>query len=133
MRLIYMAHEYGGKPENLEAARKWLRLCNDAAALDGDVVIAHWIAACEVFPESDAETRERQLQGDEELARRCEETWLVGPRISTGMAREMTAAMEAGRRVIAMIHPVNPAPVSPPTARSIAEFVRVARLQSKSR
>lgn len=128
MRLIYMAHEYGGKAKNLEAARRWLRLCNDAAAPDGDVVLAHWIAACEVYPESDAETRERQLQGDEELARRCDETWLVGPRISTGMAREMNAAMVAGRLVIAML---TPPPIAITSPIAITRFVRSARISAK--
>ena len=126
MRLIYMAHEYGGKAENLQAARRWLRLCNEAAAYEGDVVIAHWIAACEVFPESDAETRERQLQADEELARRCEETWLVGPRISRGMQREADAATRAGRLVISLITPIG----GMASAYGMASFVTRMRVRA---
>lgn len=93
-RLIwYMAHPYGGSPENLARARRWLAYLQ--AELTDCAVIAPWIEQCEQRPDDDASPtlREAGLQWDEAIVRElCDGVILVGGRVTPGMRREAEAA-----------------------------------------
>ncbi|MCC6610169.1 MAG: hypothetical protein IT515_10940 [Burkholderiales bacterium] len=84
---------------NIVSAKRLLRIAAEVAYEEGACVVAHWIPLCEVLTDCTPEMVEHQLRGDEELARRCDELWLAGPRISGGMMREAEAAWRAGREV----------------------------------
>lgn len=95
MRLVYMAHPFGGDPENLLRAKSWLRWAADKARRQGAFVVAPWIPLCETHSDSDSKLRAFMLDGDCETVRRCDALWLVGPFVSAGMARERDAAVFA--------------------------------------
>jgi len=100
MKLIYLAHPVAGDvPGNIARAKDWYRWCN---SLDLDIaVIAPWIHGIELLLEDDADpvVRSRALERCVCAVRKCDELWLVGPRISTGMQLESDAARNAGVRV----------------------------------
>ena len=94
--IVYVAHPYGGKRDNLESALAWLRFLRDT--FDDLDFTAPWIANCIADPfEDDVATRARALAFDQEMVRRCDQLWAVGERVSPGMSLEITAAIEAGR------------------------------------
>ena len=98
MKIIYMAHPVAGDVENnLERARQWLKWAIENN--EGVAVMANWIIECELWDDSDPEQREAGLKRCEALVERCDELWLVGPRISSGMARERKLAEEKGLRI----------------------------------
>ena len=92
MKTIYLAHEYGGDPKNREAAKRWARWALDR----GVAVVADWLWITEVWDES---RRDQGLAIDFELIERVDEVWLVGPRISDGMAQEAKHAKFHGKAV----------------------------------
>lgn len=95
MRLVYLAHPYGGDPANLSRARRWLRwACQSAPARVAPM--APWILMCELFPGEIPAEVERESARQDALVARCDELWLVGGRISPSMRREVAAALEAG-------------------------------------
>lgn len=88
--IFYMAHPYGGKPENLERAKRWLRwLINNNPYTD---FTAPWIPWCETLPDLDPFMRERGIAFDLATVSRCDGLVLVGGRISRGMQLELEAA-----------------------------------------
>lgn len=89
MAIWYMAHPVGGDVlANLSRAKRWLAWLQAQMPIDV-VVIAPWITAIEVgADDGDPAQRERGLRGDCALVRRCDGVFLVGGRISEGMARE---------------------------------------------
>ena len=94
--IVYVAHPYGGKRDNLESALAWLRFLRDT--FDDLDFTAPWIANCIADPfEDDVATRARALMFDCEMVRRCDQLWAVGERITHGMSEEIDAAIEAGR------------------------------------
>jgi hypothetical protein len=84
--VVYIAHPYGGNPENLTRAKAFVRFAYE----QGYAPAATWIIGCELFAEGAVE-RERGLQADEESVKRADELWLCGDRISEGMMREHAA------------------------------------------
>ena len=89
-RVIYMAHPVSGDiPGNLAEARRWVRALEE---LFDVAVVASWITECEVWDDADPAERAAGLERDKAVIERCDELWLVGPRISTGMAVELTHA-----------------------------------------
>lgn len=100
MKLIYLAHEYSAKPENLQRARRWLRWAWQNHRDCG--FVADWILSCELLDE--AKYREHGLAFDEELISRCDEFWMVGGRISDGMQREHLAALREGIDIADLTH-----------------------------
>ncbi len=96
--LCYMAHPYGGKPENLRRARAVLRHLN-ATHFPIRAFIAPWIDWCEAVPET-PENRAAGLGLDCAEVARCDEMWLVGGHASAGMRVESDAA----RMVVNALH-----------------------------
>lgn len=93
MRVIYMAHPYGGDPEKLARAKRWLRWIEETQPV---AVNANWILECEVWDDSNPEEREAGLRRNIEHIRRCDEIWAVGGEISRGMKVEIEAASSYG-------------------------------------
>ncbi len=93
MKVIYLAHPYGGKPENLERAMRWVRWVEETQAV---AVNANWIIECLVWDDANPEERAAGLARDIANIRRCDEIWAVGGRISDGMKVELAAAGEHG-------------------------------------
>lgn len=86
-RIVWMCHPVAGDVQaNLVRAKRWLRWLY--SKFDDVDFAADWIVCCEVMEDADPAQRERGFRFDEEMVRRCDEVWLVGGRISSGMARE---------------------------------------------
>lgn len=96
MRLVYLAHPYGGNPENLARAKRWLAWA--IREYPGCAFVANWILEGELFPET-PEERKAGLRRDEAVLARCDELWLVGGEVSPGMEAEAQAAMRNGVHV----------------------------------
>ena len=96
MKLVYLAHPAGAptpraRAAYLERAKRWFRW-----ALSQDVApIADWIIACEFLDDSDPAQRARGLACARLSIPRCDELWLVGGRVSGGMALEREIALRA--------------------------------------
>lgn len=80
--------------ENLARAKRWFAWIAEG----GNAVIADWIIYCEVWNDFDPCHRERGFA----LIRRCDEYWMVGGRVSSGMARGRAVAEAAGVPVVDM-------------------------------
>lgn len=91
MRVIYMAHPYGGKPENLARAKRWMRWIEETQPV---AVNASWILECEIWDDANPDERSAGLRRDIANIRRCDEIWAVGGRVSEGMGVEINAAAE---------------------------------------
>lgn len=97
LRVVYLAHPVGaetveGVAANLARARRWYRWACDH--FDDCAFIANWIIDVEVYPGADAGPervtnmqRIRGLRRDDAVIDACDEVWLVGGEISSGMAR----------------------------------------------
>lgn len=81
IRVAYVAHQYGGRRENLEAAKEWVAWL---AARYYIAPIADWILFAEQFPYGEGEG----LRVDLELVKLAGVVILCGPRISGGMSVE---------------------------------------------
>lgn len=96
--LVYMAHpvrpdkERGETIEsNLSMAKQWLK---KLTLKHPDLIImAPWIPMCEVFDDADEEQRARGLEWCYQIVARCDQFWMVGPRVSGGMLKESRVAM----------------------------------------
>jgi hypothetical protein len=85
---------------NCERARRWLSW---AIAEHPDTAFcASWLPYLDVLEDDDAHNRDRGMRDNIATAVRCDEIWLVGGRISRGMASERDAMIAAGRRVVDM-------------------------------
>ncbi len=116
-RIVYLAHPVAAPcrcdfPElhdrevslvvacNCDRARRWL-----AWALREHPQMAFcvpWLPYMDALPEDGGENRARGLRDVSAMAARCDEVWLVGGRVSRGMAQERDAAHAAGRLVVDM-------------------------------
>lgn len=92
-RLVYVTAPYSGDRANLARARRWLHWC--WRTYPGHGFLAPWIDACEALPET-PENRAAGLRFDAEVIALADEVWLVGDRVSVGMAHERDAAIKAG-------------------------------------
>lgn len=102
MRVIYMAHPVGaatpeGVQANLARAKRWYRWIVKHFNVS---VVADWITCCEVFDDADQKDRDHGLDMDLAAIERCDELFLVGGRISTGMGLERDAAEDFNLRVV---------------------------------
>jgi hypothetical protein len=91
--VAYMAHPVGGDVvANLARAKLWLRYLTKEHGGENRFFIAPWITSIDLGEDdTDPAQRERGLEAMEEVAGRCDEVWLVGARLSTGMKRERDA------------------------------------------
>lgn len=102
MKIVYMAHPVSGDVKNnLARAKAWVRWIEENHP---DVaVVASWITECEIWDDDNPTHQAAGLKRDLAVIERCDELWLVGPKISSGMERERAHAEEHGLaiRVIA--------------------------------
>lgn len=86
-KLIYIASPYAGDIEkNVAFARRACRY----AIHQGYIPIAVHLLYPQMLDDSDPAERERGLRLGQQLLRRCDELWVCGDRISSGMAREIS-------------------------------------------
>lgn len=98
--LVYIAHPLGDGPDrerNLRNATLWCGWAGD----QGVAPVAPWITLATIWPET---KRELGLAIDVAVVARCDALWLVGGRISPGMAIEAKAASGAGVLVVDRTH-----------------------------
>jgi hypothetical protein len=89
VKVVYLAHPLAGDVErNRRNAARWVAW---ATLHMGVAVVADWIVLTGELTE---EHRELGLRCDLALIERCDEVWLVGGRVSVGMAIEAKHAHE---------------------------------------
>jgi len=91
MKVVYIAHPLGQGPDrerNRRMAAAWVGVL---ARVFSIAPVADWIVLSGEWTE---EMRERGLAIDMTLVKRCDEVWLVGPRVSAGMQAEANRAEE---------------------------------------
>jgi hypothetical protein len=100
MKVVYIAHPLGQGPDREANRLRAARWCGYLAKEFNIAPVADWIVLSSVWSEEDG--RQLGLAIDVVLVQRCDEVWLVGGRISPGMAIEVAAAQAAGIKVIDM-------------------------------
>lgn len=101
MKVVYVAHPLGfgdDRERNRVAAAYW---CGWLADKFGIAPVADWIVLSSVWEE---DRREQGLAIDLALIARCDELWLVGGRVSQGMAIERAEAERLGKPVVDLTH-----------------------------
>lgn len=101
MKVVYVAHPVGaptpeGVAQNLARARRWLRWILRHYEV---AVVADW-SYCELLDDHNPADRAFGLACDEATVKRCDEIWLVGGVVSSGMRHERDTAAMAGVRVV---------------------------------
>ncbi|MGH9966562.1 MAG: hypothetical protein ACREBG_01845 [Pyrinomonadaceae bacterium] len=96
MKVVYIAHPYGGLQSNREKAAKWVAW----AARLGCAPIADWIILTGEFPDDIEGIRGRMLALDCNLVGRCDELWICGDHVSPGMSVEIEAAVRLNIPVV---------------------------------
>jgi len=95
-KLVFICSPYGGKAENIELARRFMRM---AAGLKHTPVAPH-VMLHGVMDDHKPEHRAAGLELSTEcLLPMCWELWLCGDEVTPGMAMEKAEAEEAGIRV----------------------------------
>lgn len=97
MKVVYLAHPLGAdadRQQNRANAARWVAW---ATLVHRVAVVADWITLSGQLSE---DHRELGLQCDLALIDRCDEIWLVGGRISPGMAIERDHAAAHGKPVM---------------------------------
>ena len=98
MKIVYLAHPVAGDVEsNLERAKRWMKWVETHHP--SFAVIADWIIECQIWDDSNPEHRAAGFRRNLAIIERCDELWLVGPRVSSGMAKERDHALRFGLRV----------------------------------
>ncbi len=101
--LVYLAHPVRGNTPtetevNIHRAKHWLGWC--IRNHPNHLIIAPWLPELDIFDESDDRQRETALQRCLEVVERCDELWLTGPRVTSGMAMEAARAKDRGIRIM---------------------------------
>lgn len=116
-RLAYLAHPLGpdgpARVENIARAKRWLAFL--IAAYPDTAFVCSWVAYAEVLTES-PENRARGMRDGREVQRWCDAIFLVGGRLSGGMAAELEFAHAEGQEVEDLLHLGS----EPPIARGVA-------------
>jgi hypothetical protein len=99
-RAVYVAHPLNaptraGIEANLSRGARW---CAWLATYFSIAPLAPWIYLAGIWLET-PENRARGLEIDFATIDRCDELWLVGPRVSEGMLLEARHAFALGKRV----------------------------------
>ena len=100
-KVVYLAHPLGSgedREQNRANAARWVAWVTLAYNV---AVVADWIVLSGQLSE---EHRELGLECDKALIERCDEVWLVGGRISPGMAIESEHALTRGKRIVDLTH-----------------------------
>lgn len=95
MKVVYVAHPLGhgeGREANRRNASAWVARIADL----GVAPVADWIILSGEWAE---DRRDEGLAIDMALVARCDEVWLVGGRVSPGMAAEAATAKVLGKPV----------------------------------
>jgi hypothetical protein len=92
MKLVYLAHPLGaptkeGILRNLAQAKLWYKWASDHYWPD-HVFNMGWVLNCEVYDDASPEDRDRGMQRNYQHILRCDELWLLGPTVSSGMEDE---------------------------------------------
>jgi hypothetical protein len=102
MKVVYVAHPLGAgadRERNRIAAAKWVAWVGD----QGVAPMADWISSRSwiiLSGEWDETKREAGLKIDFALIERCDELWLVGSCVSSGMKLEAEHALDCGKPVM---------------------------------
>jgi hypothetical protein len=91
MRSIYVAHPLGAGTDREQNRANAARWCGWIAKTFRVATVADWIVLSGVWDES-PENRALGLEIDKALIERCDELWMVGGRVSEGMAIEAAHA-----------------------------------------
>jgi hypothetical protein len=102
VKVVYVAHQLSAPTrERIDANRaRASRWCAWVATAYGFAPEATWIVLTGVLDDNDPETRALGLALDLALVARCDEVWLVGGRVSSGMNAEATEAVRLGKPVL---------------------------------
>lgn len=92
MRVIYLAHPLGaptkeGVEANKARARRWIRWVYDN--FKDVAVVADWLITCDVLDDFNPEHRAHGMKMNKAMIPRCDEFWMTGGRISSGMKDEL--------------------------------------------
>ncbi len=90
MKLIYVAHPFGGDPANLQRARRWYFWL--VTEFPRNAYECSWIVSSEVLDDSDPFVRRAALERDFEIVRKCDALLFVGGDITEGMRAEAQLA-----------------------------------------
>lgn len=92
--LVFIAHQVSGDVEkNLESAARWVRW----AILKADVwAVAPYIGLCAALDDADVDERTIGIDISLEVLKRCDELWLCGHVVSSGMQIERDFAHGRG-------------------------------------
>lgn len=90
MKLIYMAHPFGGDPRNLGRAHLWYAWL--LSEFPRNAYTANWIVEGELLDDTEPVIRAAALLRACEIVRRCDALVLVGGRIMSGMKQEADVA-----------------------------------------
>ena len=101
MRIIYLAHPYGGVPANLERAQRWYTWIYRTQK--GVVPVADWIITCMALDDRSDADRALGMRGNKAIIAICDEVWLTGGRISSGMQEEADFAAECGVKIVNLV------------------------------
>jgi hypothetical protein len=128
-RVVYLAHQLGaptrdGIEENRKSASEWygwLAACFPIAP------VADWIILTGQWTES---MRARGLEIAKVHVSRCDELWLIGPRVTEGMMVEADHAHALGRPVYNLTHiPMPSAYRAPETWWEVDAIAEIVGLQ----
>lgn len=96
--IAWMAHPLSGDiPGNIAKAKRWMKWLIRTFQID---FAADWILWCEILDDNDAEERGRGIAFDKAMISRLDSYWMVGGRISFGMAMELEAAKAHNKTII---------------------------------
>jgi hypothetical protein len=96
-KVVYIAHPLGAGPDREQNRRNAARWAAWAAVIEEASPVCDWIV---LSGELSEDHRELGLACDLALVERCDELWLVGGRVSPGMALERDHAIACGVVVV---------------------------------
>jgi len=96
MKVVYVAHPVSGDAEgNIQRALRWIEKLEEAFPV---AVVASWVQECMIWDDDNPDERRAAMERDLAVIEKCDEIWLVGPRISDGMRHELSHAIAHGKR-----------------------------------
>ena len=90
MKLIYVAHPFGGELNDLRRARRWWYWL--VREFPENAYECSWFTSAELLDDGDPEVRALALDRCCEIAQRCDAVLLVGGHLTSGMEREAGVA-----------------------------------------